>query len=335
MQAIETHYNGYRFRSRLEARWAVFFDALGIAYEYEKEGYDLGKDGWYLPDFWVPAHDCFIEIKGDGAPEGWDQKPLALACSSEKRVHVALGALGEHRWKSFGEPLTHATPIDALYAGAIHMFRPDPDDWNFDGQLQLHCPVCRFEYVHFDAPALTESDSYTAWEGRGNALRVGMWCESGHAWTLRFGFHKGGTFFAFENVTSPVEDFGLYLARDDQQAYETAIATARSARFEHGEQPAPLLPLAPDRPPPRFGEHPQWTSTVMVEGLVLATTLAPCAACGCHLWGHKDGELLCDECGILIPMQPYTVVGDAGAWINYHVAAGVERERITRGGGRG
>jgi hypothetical protein len=25
-KAIETHYKGYRFRSRLEARWAVFFD---------------------------------------------------------------------------------------------------------------------------------------------------------------------------------------------------------------------------------------------------------------------------------------------------------------------
>lgn len=26
--AIQTEYNGYLFRSRLEARWAVFFDAL-------------------------------------------------------------------------------------------------------------------------------------------------------------------------------------------------------------------------------------------------------------------------------------------------------------------
>jgi hypothetical protein len=30
LQAIETFYRGYRFRSRLEARWAVLFDALGI-----------------------------------------------------------------------------------------------------------------------------------------------------------------------------------------------------------------------------------------------------------------------------------------------------------------
>ena len=38
IKAIETVYKGYRFRSRLEARWAVFFDALGIHYRYELEG---------------------------------------------------------------------------------------------------------------------------------------------------------------------------------------------------------------------------------------------------------------------------------------------------------
>ena len=43
IKPIETVYNGYRFRSRLEARWAVFFDQLGIKNEYEKEGFDLGE----------------------------------------------------------------------------------------------------------------------------------------------------------------------------------------------------------------------------------------------------------------------------------------------------
>lgn len=31
VKAIDTVYKGYRFRSRLEARWAVFFDALDAA----------------------------------------------------------------------------------------------------------------------------------------------------------------------------------------------------------------------------------------------------------------------------------------------------------------
>jgi len=57
VKAIERSTTAYRFRSRLEARWAVFFDTLGVKYEYEKEGYDL--DGtWYLPDFWLPEHNA-------------------------------------------------------------------------------------------------------------------------------------------------------------------------------------------------------------------------------------------------------------------------------------
>lgn len=58
MQAIETRYKGYRFRSRLEARWAVFFDALGIEWEYEPEGYRLSNGELYLPDFWLPTFEA-------------------------------------------------------------------------------------------------------------------------------------------------------------------------------------------------------------------------------------------------------------------------------------
>lgn len=75
IKAIETVYNGYRFHSRLEARYAVFFDALGIKYEYEKEGYDLGEAGWYLPDFWLPELKCWIEIKGE-SPSADEKKKL-------------------------------------------------------------------------------------------------------------------------------------------------------------------------------------------------------------------------------------------------------------------
>lgn len=79
MKAIETHYKGYRFRSRLEARWAVFFDALGASWDYEQEGLDI--DGhWYLPDFWFPTLECFGEVK----PDTLTQKDfsLAVACRS-------------------------------------------------------------------------------------------------------------------------------------------------------------------------------------------------------------------------------------------------------------
>jgi nucleoside 2-deoxyribosyltransferase len=62
VRAIETSYRGYRFRSRLEARWAVFFDAAGIDWQYEVEGYVV-KGERYLPDFWLPGLQTFVEIK--------------------------------------------------------------------------------------------------------------------------------------------------------------------------------------------------------------------------------------------------------------------------------
>ncbi len=67
LKPIETVYKGYRFRSRLEARWAVFFDELGIVYEYEPEGFRLEDGGSYLPDFWLPNHNAYVEVKGIGA----------------------------------------------------------------------------------------------------------------------------------------------------------------------------------------------------------------------------------------------------------------------------
>lgn len=63
IKPIETIYNGYRFRSRLEARWAVFFDEAGIEYEYEPEGFVLGNGVRYLPDFYLPTLDAYVEIK--------------------------------------------------------------------------------------------------------------------------------------------------------------------------------------------------------------------------------------------------------------------------------
>jgi len=61
IKAIETYYNGYNFRSRLEARWAIFFDEIGLDYEYEREGYEVAPGSWYLPDFFIDS--CWIEIK--------------------------------------------------------------------------------------------------------------------------------------------------------------------------------------------------------------------------------------------------------------------------------
>ena len=65
VKPIETIYNGYRFRSRLEARWAVFFDAAGIKYQYEPEGFTNEEGEQYLPDFFLPDLNTYVEVKGE------------------------------------------------------------------------------------------------------------------------------------------------------------------------------------------------------------------------------------------------------------------------------
>lgn len=73
MEAIETEYGGFRFRSRLEARWAVFFDEYDTDFRYEPEGFVFtwGLTPWfsrhrtfqYLPDLLLPDLNAYGEVK--------------------------------------------------------------------------------------------------------------------------------------------------------------------------------------------------------------------------------------------------------------------------------
>lgn len=97
-EAIETRYAGCRFRSRLEARWAVFFDALNVRWDYEPEGFVLGTE-LYLPDFWLPDIKLWVEVKG--AVEKGDNKPLTLCeklhIMTEWPVALVVGSIGNEQ----------------------------------------------------------------------------------------------------------------------------------------------------------------------------------------------------------------------------------------------
>jgi hypothetical protein len=53
---LETFLNGRKYRSRLEARWSIFFDRLGIRYQYEPVIFP-----GYLVDFFIPQQPRFCE----------------------------------------------------------------------------------------------------------------------------------------------------------------------------------------------------------------------------------------------------------------------------------
>lgn len=123
---IPTKHKGRQFRSRLEARWARFFDLLGWQFEYEP--FDLR--GW-IPDFLLIAdRPILVEIKpvisfpqkiGDkllrsDAPEDFDL--LILGCTipvqslSEKRSIFPLSA----GWHMYGQgQILHGYWCDAFF----------------------------------------------------------------------------------------------------------------------------------------------------------------------------------------------------------------------------
>jgi len=135
IKSIPTKYSGHTFRSRLEARVAVFFDQLRLSWEYEPEGYDLPINGWYLPDFLLKKneklkYDIWVECKGKEPTIEEDNKLNELACttgilggffiSSEtfkknyrtlttypEKVHFNGKSFYDHDLRAFGTDLDH------------------------------------------------------------------------------------------------------------------------------------------------------------------------------------------------------------------------------------
>lgn len=89
-RGIPTEYHGTTFRSRTEARWACFMDALGWNWEYEP--FDLAG---YIPDFVVmgTGEPALIEIKAHvsrGELEAEAPKILAATEAAKWAGHVLI-----------------------------------------------------------------------------------------------------------------------------------------------------------------------------------------------------------------------------------------------------
>ena len=165
IKAIDTRYRGHLFRSRLEARWAVFFDHLGIAWQYEPEGYELNDGTWYLPDFYLPDFErgCWVEVK---AKHGDWRKAAAFSYES-----------GQNVWLADGSPCDHA--YDVLHGP--HPETPNPHR-NFmdpsqdpDGDLELHI---YFDMSWSGVPLASEADGE-------NRMYAGAEVEAmAHGWSI-------------------------------------------------------------------------------------------------------------------------------------------------------
>lgn len=94
IKPIPTKYKDVLFRSRLEARWSVFFEKAGLKWEYEKQGFVLDDGVPYLPDFWLPDLDAWCEVKPFNLSKNELSKCKLLAKGSQHKVILAIGIPG-------------------------------------------------------------------------------------------------------------------------------------------------------------------------------------------------------------------------------------------------
>lgn len=217
LKPIQTSYNGYLFRSRLEARWAVFFDELGIVYKYEDEGFDLDGN-YYLPDFYLPELDIFIEIKPDFASEHEEYLAAKLAEISKKRVFIFMGNI------------PNPSPVTAEQ---LLNYQSELTNKNYESYLsQINKYTDIFGYVYTDK--ITRHYGF-------------KWVHCQQCGTISLVYKLGtdvlsevGEFITYDNWEYRDTDVLMCECRDFSSVSNILISgftKARSARFEHGADP--------------------------------------------------------------------------------------------------
>lgn len=109
-RAIPTLYAGVQFRSRLEAKWAAFFDVVGWQWEYEPEGFP----GW-IPDFALFCRQAILLVEVKPTMEFPAETILELSRLANGREIAILGQ----------SPFRYDTP-SGPYIGWLR----DPEAWS-------------------------------------------------------------------------------------------------------------------------------------------------------------------------------------------------------------
>ena len=132
--AIPTLYRGRMYRSRLEARWAAFFDRLGWQHEYEP--FDLGK---WSPDFAITSpFDALIEVKPITEPDPDLFERVQGAVDRGAVFVMGIAPVSRGKWVQLGwwaasyEPalvVWMAEPDQPVLTADILSFTSDRKNW--------------------------------------------------------------------------------------------------------------------------------------------------------------------------------------------------------------
>jgi hypothetical protein len=148
-QVIETLFEGTLFRSRMEARWAVFMHAAQIPYVYEPEGFYLDDGISYLPDFWIPCIESYLEIKPAYPTDKEKEKGSRLVGFTKHNLYFFFET-PENPWTSS----SYQTSDSALVCG----WSPGDDDypptpWWDMGYDWCECPHCHAIGIEYQGRA--------------------------------------------------------------------------------------------------------------------------------------------------------------------------------------
>lgn len=157
MKAIPTRYNNTEFRSRLEARWAAYFDLRGFNWVYEP----IDLEGW-APDFLI--HTPFAPIYAEVKPA-----PMHFYVTPNTKARIVEFPLGPE--------------IDALYSKARERWRDywvlllglEPDEW---GHGYLLDPPPEMDRLWRSAHEYLGQNTNSKWLGYDEVRR--LWREAGN-----------------------------------------------------------------------------------------------------------------------------------------------------------
>lgn len=211
IKAIQTKYDGYRFRSRLEARWATFFNYAGIPYQYEIEGYETSNGNWYLPDFYLPECGLWVEVKGFTESIDYDwliERARALPVPEPETIQ---------REEFSGLMLVGEIPrVPAPYQN------PRNARWDFSLDFDFFWPVAQ---PRESRESIDPNDDPLILAG------FGRYEKNRRPWFANDPLVAGRTY--------PLGSFDLCMDGEYMdERIRRAYREARRARFEHGETPA-------------------------------------------------------------------------------------------------
>ena len=159
--AIPVRYRGHHCRSRLEARWMVFFDRSGIEFQYEPQGYRLPNGTCYLPDFYFPKFLTWAEVKPVRFTDSERSKCAAVAAGLKELFLILDGppAFREYLGAAWdcGQVDQHPYSLDWRHGRRERFFalsgQTTETDFSAEYRAAVHASIAeRFDGIAYPEP---------------------------------------------------------------------------------------------------------------------------------------------------------------------------------------